>query len=969
MSDAPIDVPTPSHAPVGGYGRAALEMLAIGAGAFVLAFISLTLLGDRRLLPVWMPNALALALLLRAPPRAWLKIVGPAAAGSMSANLVIGDPLAVALLLTLVNILEYVGCAAALRWRVAGAFDLTRPALLIRFVAIAGLASPLASAVLARALLGLAGQSQIHAGLTLWTLGDALGLLTLTPAILALGRVRTLLDERPLTPRGMLSLAVLMLACAAVLRQSRYQLMYLLAPALLWVSLELEVLGSVVGVILMGAAAIVFTGQGQGPIAALPGGMARRAIDLQLFLATAVVTSMTAATMRTQRRRLQMAMAAALAESEEQARRARMAEEVAGVGYWRLDAVTRKITWSKQMFAIFGLPPAETPDLEAAMDLVHPDDRGASDARLGEGLRTGLGWQDAVTRIRQPDGEVRYVTGRAICEKDARGRVVAVFGTLADVTDQKVAEAGLADSEGRYRLLAENATDTILYADFEGRITYISPAARALTGFEPEQLIGREWRELVHPEDIALLTRKGERARKSPVTYRPKWIEYRIVRKDGRAVWVQTCPNFVLDPQSGRAVGFTDVVRDNTERKALEAELTRALAEAEAAAAVKTEFLANMSHELRTPITAVLGFSRLLEQEPGLRPQARRYVERVGGASKALLSVVNDILDFSKLEAGQVEINRRPDSPAAPARETIELFAAQASDKGIALGIEGVERLPPLLSIDADRLRQMLLNLVGNAVKFTDSGSVQVQAGYDEANMRLSYAVADTGPGVEPAQLERLFQRFSQVDASTTRKHGGAGLGLAICKGLAEAMGGQIGAECVPGRGSRFWFWVAAEPAQASAQADGPGGAPIMPPGCRILVADDNPANRDLARCLLEPFGAVIHEAVDGRSAVELAQAQPFDVILMDVRMPGLDGPGAMKLIRAGRGPNRTAPILAFSADVGSHGAPDFLAMGFDGQIGKPLTALDLITAVAACLAHEPPAGADPQAMRVPALR
>jgi CheY-like chemotaxis protein len=346
----------------------------------------------------------------------------------------------------------------------------------------------------------------------------------------------------------------------------------------------------------------------------------------------------------------------------------------------------------------------------------------------------------------------------------------------------------------------------------------------------------------------------------------------------------------------------------------------------------------------------VLGFSKLLEQEKGLTIKARRYVGRVCGASKALLSTVNDILDFSKLEAGQVEIKLRPEAPAAPAREAVELFATQAAEKGIDLAVEGLEPLPPRLAIDADRLRQMLLNLVGNAVKFTEHGSVRVQAGYDEANQRLTYAVIDTGPGVASEQRDRLFQRFSQVDASTTRRHGGTGLGLAICKGLAEAMGGEIGVESTPGHGSRFWFWVPAGPADADEDI-GARNPPVLPSGCRVLVADDNSANRDLARCLLEPFGAIVQEAADGRAAVELARAQPFDVILMDVRMPGFDGPEAMKQIRSGRGPNRRAPILAFSADVGSHGAPDFLAMGFDGQIGKPLTALELISAVAACAA------------------
>jgi PAS domain S-box-containing protein len=936
--------------------RELMEAVLLAAGGFVLTCISLSVPGEvGRIVPVWLPNALALTWLLRTPGRRWPLLLVGAAAGSLLADLAMGDRLAVAAALTLANVLESFACAALLRWRTDDSeIDLTKSGTLIRFIAVCGLLGPMASAVLASSLLNLLRGDSAAATLAMWVMADALGLLVLTPCFLAFSRIRVLLEEHPPTPRGMLSLAMLLLATTFAFSLARQPMLFLLPPALLWVALELEVLGAVFGALMMGAVAVVFTTQRQSPLEMAPGGMVEHALMLQAFLAFCVLVALPMASIRAQRRRMAAAMKAALKDAQEQARRARLAEQVAGVGYWRMETSSQEITWSDEMYRMFAIPPDSGPDLQTAMSRVHPDDRGDSDSMLARALATGEGWDGSVCRLVLPDGEVRHISGNAGCERDERGRVTAVFGALTDVTEAKRAELALIQSETRYRTLAENASDTILHATFEGGMLYVSPAGAKLTGYQPEELLVRRWGDLVHPEDFKALCSRGARARRQAASYQPKWIEYRLVRKDGSVVWVEARPAFVFDPNTGKPNGIIDVVRDISERKLLELELTRALAEAEAAAAVKTEFLANMSHELRTPITAVVGFSKLLQEEPDLRPEARRYCERVLSASKALLSQVNDILDFSRLEAGQVEIKRRAEAPAALAREIADLFTPEASAKGLALSFEGGEALPARLLIDVDRLRQMLLNLVSNAIKFTDEGAVRLTADYDQTAARLSFSVADTGPGVPQDRLEDLFKRFSQVDGSTTRRHGGAGLGLAICKGLADAMGGEIGVESRDGEGSRFWFEIPAEVAAAETPAEEGGPASVFPPGCRILVVDDNLANRDLARCLLEPLGAEVQEAGDGEAAVDLANRTPFDVILMDVRMPRMNGVDAMRGIRRGRGPNQSTPILAFSADVGSAPGVDFLEKGFDGQIGKPLTALDLITAVCACLAPQP---------------
>ena len=376
------------------------------------------------------------------------------------------------------------------------------------------------------------------------------------------------------------------------------------------------------------------------------------------------------------------------------------------------------------------------------------------------------------------------------------------------------------------------------------------------------------------------------------------------------------------------------------------AQRRRLKAEAEAAAQVKAEFLANMSHELRTPLTAVLGFTQLVEGQPELSDETRGYVQRVANAGKALRATVNDILDFSKLEAGQVEIKHQPMSPAALMREAAELFAGQAQDKGVVLRASGLSNLPPLVEADPDRLRQILLNLIGNAVKFTERGAVIASAKFDAAAGRLSFEVSDTGPGIAPEQVDHLFQRFSQIDGA--RRSGGTGLGLAICKGLVDAMGGRIGVASARGAGSRFWFEIPARLAEGVTADEAPEVRGGLPDGCRVLVVDDNAANRHLVHAILTPFGVDLTEATDGDEGVARAEAQGFDLVLMDLRMPRLDGRAAAALIRAGQGPNQRTPILAFSADASALPADELFA----GHVPKPLSALGLIETMAAVIAE-----------------
>jgi CheY-like chemotaxis protein len=329
---------------------------------------------------------------------------------------------------------------------------------------------------------------------------------------------------------------------------------------------------------------------------------------------------------------------------------------------------------------------------------------------------------------------------------------------------------------------------------------------------------------------------------------------------------------------------------------------------------------------------------------------ARAHVDRINTSAEALLSVVNDILDFSKLEAGQMELDPQSFDPGSFLQETADLVRLRAADKGLTLAVELAPDLPARLDGDAARLRQVLLNLLTNAVKFTATGGITVTAGYDQGQLRVE--VIDSGPGIAPDAVHRLFRRFSQVDSSNTRTHGGSGLGLAICKGLVERIGGEIGMRNSPGGGATFWFTVpAGTVASAESTTQDSAGAsddssefdagPLA-----ILVVDDVEANRELIRAMLAPFDIAVTTATSGVEAVEAACARPFDLILMDIQMPGMDGMAATQAIRANSDVNRATPILAISANVLSSQVEAARRAEMDDHIAKPIRPTELLTKI-----------------------
>ncbi|TAL28516.1 MAG: PAS domain S-box protein [Phenylobacterium sp.] len=580
---------------------------------------------------------------------------------------------------------------------------------------------------------------------------------------------------------------------------------------------------------------------------------------------------------------------------------------------------------------------------------VHPDDL----PRLSTAFQSlAKGGKHERVRWRGRDlvsgGWVWLESNPSLVRDPVSGEVTGFLDVIRNVQPQveqeealNKATTALQQSEARYRLIGENTSDIIVMAQANGRIDYISPSVSSI-GYTPEDLIGTAFVKQMHPEDLALVWPALKDLPPGATAPRMRWRAQHKITKDW--VWLESQPTMLKDPETGGPAGFLDVVRDVTRQVEQEEALAQARAEAEAAAAAKSQFLANMSHEIRTPLTAVLGFTSLLAELPELPAAAEGYVDRIAGAGKGLLAIVNDILDFSKLEAGKFEIRPRPTDVAALCEETLLMFANQAEAKGLTLSFELGEGLPKTAMLDGDRLRQTLINLIGNGIKFTETGGVTLAVA-PSARDEIRIEVRDTGPGLDAEAQARLFQRFSQIDSSMTRRHGGTGLGLAICKGVAEAMGGEIGVASTPGEGAVFHMLLPA-PAVDAPQEHARDDAPLTIDGTRVFLVDDNATNRELARRILEAAGAEVHEAGDGVEAVERLAVLPVDVVLMDLRMPRLDGRGALARLRVEPGPNQGVPVLAFTADADLAGEHDL--DGFDGLVRKPLQPLEMYATIAA---------------------
>jgi PAS domain S-box-containing protein len=586
----------------------------------------------------------------------------------------------------------------------------------------------------------------------------------------------------------------------------------------------------------------------------------------------------------------------------------------------------------------------------SAFDYFHPDDVRLINEYLAASLSAD-GVYTVTYRIRHKDGHYIWFesTGKYIYD-ETTGAVQEIIAISRDITDRKQAEKQLQESEQRYKSLFENnslilnsVSEGIYGVNKQGTGMFINPAGAAMLGFRQAEFIGIDVHSTIQhtkPDGSFIL------AEASPISRTmedglPRHVQEDIFwRKDGSSFLVDYHVTPISEDQqiNGAVVVFNDITNEK--------EIIKAKESAERADNAKSEFLAVMSHELRTPMNGILGMTELL-LETQMSEDQRDYADIIYRSSRALLHILNDILDFSKIEAGVLILNHEPIDLNAILSSTYELFAQKAREKQLQFIFRINERVPQIIMGDGTRLRQVLINLIGNSFKFTDRGSIEVSVdtlpARDDEDILLRFSVKDTGIGIPADKLDELFQAFSQLHPEINRQHGGTGLGLAICKRLVELMGGSIHVESTLGTGSTFYFTL-----KSSISEDSFIDSPLQPgrefaeqPAVeiplRILVAEDHPVNQFLLKRILLKMGYVADLAENGSEAIEAVSSQPYDIVFMDIQMPLMDGIEASRIIHKQLPADQVPVIIAVTAFARQEDRELCMENGMQDFISKPI--------------------------------
>ncbi|MFT5698973.1 MAG: PAS domain S-box-containing protein [Desulforhopalus sp.] len=532
---------------------------------------------------------------------------------------------------------------------------------------------------------------------------------------------------------------------------------------------------------------------------------------------------------------------------------------------------------------------------------------------------------------------------------DDEGTLIGTVGTGRDVTSDMEIQKALEESEGRFRLLANNMRDVLWISDATLTPTYVTPSVHDFSGYTPEEFIRIPFIEHMTPKYQRRFGRFFKRmiqTLRDPEEPSTNFMEFECRRKNGTIVWVEIATNPVWD-RSGKLKGFTGMIRDSTKRVKEQQELKNAKKIAIAASQTKSEFLANMSHEIRTPMNGVLGILQLL-QNTELTELQKKYVETSLGAGKSLLRLINDILDFSKIEAGKVECTKGNVALEPLVSSVMASFETMVDPKKVTLKSTIDSSVPESVVACGARLKQILFNLVGNAVKFTSEGSVELRLSVipreDAGQVLLHFCVSDTGIGISRSMRNRLFEPFVQEDGSYRRKYGGTGLGLSIVKNLVEMMGGKITLVSTKGVGTEVSFTIIADilelKDQKEVQEDQKETFPeaVRVSVGKVLVVEDEQINAMVISAMLQSLGFEVEHAPDGLQAIKILKEKIFDCVFMDIQMPEMDGIETTREIRHSlTNSNVAIPIIALTAHAMKGDREQFISAGMTDYLAKPI--------------------------------
>jgi two-component system sensor histidine kinase/response regulator len=624
-------------------------------------------------------------------------------------------------------------------------------------------------------------------------------------------------------------------------------------------------------------------------------------------------------------------------------------------GHWEFDVRTRKHWASFSYYALLGYAPGEIvlDTIDAVRDIVHPEDNEqsvrAARAHMHEGKE-----HDVELRIRCKDGEYRWFRLRGNAQRDVDGVATLLSGSIQDIQKQKLAEDALRATQERLERAIHGTQDGLWEVDLAAGKMWMSPRMYELLGFQVGELGdgNHVLRERVHPDDLAI---SDEAVRRNIEEHRGIDMEVRMRMKSGEYRWfrMRGTPDAHSLGAQHRASGS---MQDVTEARAARDALIRASEAAQAANKAKSAFLANVSHEIRTPMNGIIGMTSLLLDTP-LDQTQREYADTIRGSADSLLTVINDLLDFSKIEAGKLDIESIEMDLPGNIENIGATMAFQAAAKGLELIIDVHPDVPARVMGDPQRIRQCLINLLGNAIKFTRTGEIAVEVSVVERqreHAQVRFEVRDSGIGIAPDTVKSLFQPFVQADSSTTRHFGGTGLGLSIVRRLVEMMGGQVAADSVLGQGSRFWFTLPMQQVQALAA---PAEGAAKRAGRRVLIVDDNETNRRVLATHLTHAGYDVKLASGGREALlamrgAIGNSRPFDLVIADFMMPDMDGAMLGEQINSDPHLSRARVVLLTSMD--RHGdIRRFAAMGFAGYLSKPVKARELLVCLDKVLARD----------------